>query len=129
VTFDPATALGPKRSNFALVTTSSGCDLLECTVRRRGVPGRASHRRTDQRDVSAEAGWLLSNAALEFSVARRRENPSDLRFRPWRENRTTSFVPGAGCFDRTMNIKREEWADKAPCLPSRSRLLMPLLVY
>ena len=112
VTFDPATALDHEEVEF-FAFGNDVVDALVEYVRRREYPGRASHRRIRTNDVMPRSGWLFVYA-LEFEgVARSKETLPifvDLEGKPDDEL-------AAWLLDRTMNIKREEWADSTLLAP------------
>ena len=111
-TLDPATALDHEDVEF-FAFGHEVVDALVEHVRRREYPGRASHRRVRTNDVSPRSGWLFVYA-LEFEgVARSKEAFPvflDLEGKPDEEL-------AAWLLDRTMRIKREEWADSPSLAP------------
>jgi ATP-dependent helicase HepA len=111
-TLDPATALDHEDVEF-LAFGHDVVDALVEYVRQREYPGRASHRRVRTNDVSPQSGWLFVYA-LEFEgVARSKEAlPIFVGLDGKPDDELASWL-----LDRTMRIKREEWADEAPLPP------------
>lgn len=111
-TLDPATALDHEEVEFF----AFGHDVVDALVeyvRRREYPGRASHRRIRTNDVSARSGWLFVYA-LEFEgVARSKEAlPIFVGLDGAPDDELAAWL-----LDRTMMMKREDWADAAPLAP------------
>jgi ATP-dependent helicase HepA len=111
-TFDPSTALDHEEVEF-LAFGHDVVDALVDYVRRREYPGRASHRRIRTDEVDPQSGWLFVYA-LEFEgVARSKEAlPVFVGLDGEPNNELAIWL-----LARSMRVKREEWADKAPLPP------------
>ncbi len=111
-TLDPATALDHEEVEF-FAFGHEVVDALVEHVRRREYPGRASHRRIRTNDIGPRSGWLFVYA-LEFEgVARSKEAlPIFIGLDGMPDDELASWL-----LDRTMRMKREEWADHATLAP------------